>query len=123
MNKSKQGYLDSIEKETIDNTNFRKVLFTGGFSQLVVMDIKPLEEIGLEKHEGHDQFIRVEKGVATVVLGDETFEVQEGDAFIITSGILHNVTNTSPSDSLKLYTIYSPAEHKDGLVQEEKPLE
>lgn len=120
MNKSKQGYLDNLEQETLENTNFRKVLFTGKFSQLVVMDIKPLEEIGLEKHEGHDQFIRIESGIARVVLGDEVFDVKKGDAFIITSGVLHNVTNTSSTESLKLYTIYSPAEHADGLIQTDK---
>ncbi len=120
MNKSKQGYLDSIEQETLENTNFRKVLFTGEFIQLVLMDVKPLEEIGLEKHEGHDQFIRVESGLGKVVLGDEVFNVKSGDAFVIPSGVLHNVTNTSSTESLKLYTIYSPAEHADGLTQKEK---
>lgn len=120
MNKSAFGYFDNIEQETRENANFRKVLYTGAYSQLVVMCLKPGEEIGLEEHDGHDQFIRIEAGHAEVILGEEKFDAQDDDAFIIPSGIKHNVTNTSQTEDLKLYTIYSPAEHEDGLVEEEK---
>lgn len=120
MNQSTKAYFDNIEKETLDNTNFRKVLHTGTYSQLVVMCLKPGEDIGLEEHDGHDQFIRIEAGQAEVILGEEKFDARDDDAFVIPSGIKHNVTNTSQTEDLKLYTIYSPAEHEDGLVEEDK---
>lgn len=120
MNQSKKAYFDNIEIEALKNTSFRKVLHTGAYSQLVVMSLKPGEDIGLEKHDDHDQFIRIEAGQAEVILGEEKFNARDNDAFVIPSGIKHNVTNTSPTEDLKLYTIYSPAEHEDGLVEDEK---
>ena len=120
MNKSQRGYLDNIEQETEENPNYRKVLFTAKYSQLVLMSLKPGEEIGSEVHEGHDQFFRIESGEAEVIIGYETHKAYAGDAIIIPSGIEHNVTNTSETEDLKLYTIYSPPEHADGLVQEKK---
>jgi len=123
MNKSQNGYLDNIERETEENTSYRKVLFTGEYSQLVLMSLKPGEEIGKEVHEGHDQFFRIETGEAEVLIGDEVLKAGADDAIIIPSGVEHNVTNISESEDLRLYTIYSPAEHVDGLEQVEKPEE
>lgn len=123
MNKSQKGYLDNIEKETEENSSYRKVLFTGEYSQLVLMSIKPGEEIGKEVHEGHDQFFRIEAGEAEVLIGEETHKAMANDAFIVPSGVEHNVTNISETEDLRLYTIYSPAEHADGLEQVEKTQE
>lgn len=111
----KQGYIANIEKETLENTNFRKVLYTGEKMQLVVMAIKPGEDIGIETHPTHDQFIRIESGQGlTYINGTET-AVHTNDAIIIPAGAEHNITNTG-SDVLKLYTLYAPPEHKDGVV-------
>lgn len=123
MNKSQKGYLDNIEKETEENSSYRKVLFTGKYSQLVLMSLKPGQEIGKEVHEGHDQFFRIESGEAEVIIGGERLRAIANDAFIVPSGVEHNVTNTSATVELKIYTIYSPAEHADGLEQVEKPEE
>jgi len=111
-----KGYKGSIEKITIENDNFRKVLYTAGHSQLVVMSLKPNEEIGMEVHEENDQFFRFEKGMGKVIIDGNEYEVTDGDAVIVPSGAHHNVINTSSSDSLKLYTIYSPAHHRDQVV-------
>lgn len=123
MNKSQKGYLDNIEKETEENSSYRKVLFTGEYSQLVLMSLKPGEEIGKEVHVGHDQFFRIETGEAEVLIGDEVLQASADDAIIVPSGVEHNVTNVSETEDLRLYTIYSPAEHAHGLVQEVKPIE
>lgn len=123
MNKSQNGYLDNIEKETEENSSYRKVLYTGEYSQLVLMSLKPGEEIGKEIHKGHDQFFRIESGEAEVLIGDETMKASADDAIIVPSGVEHNVTNVSETEDLRLYTIYSPAEHADGLEQVEKPEE
>lgn len=117
MNLSKVGYVDNIEKETLENDNYRKVLYTGKFSQLVLMTLQPGQSIGEEVHDGHDQFFRFEKGNGVVMIDGDEYEVGDGDAVVIPSGSNHNVTNTSETELLKLYTIYSPAEHADGLVQ------
>jgi len=115
-----QGYHANIEEVTIQNNNFREVLYTGKHSQLVVMSIKPGEEIGNEKHT-LDQFFRVEKGKAKVVLnnGETEYEVTDDFAFIIPAGTWHNVINTGQED-LKVYTIYSPPEHQDKTVHATK---
>ncbi len=113
------GFFVNIEKATEENSNFRQVLFTGKYSQLVVMSLKAGEEIGTEVHESVDQFFRMEEGEAKVVADGEEKMVYEGDAFIIPAGTQHNVTNTGKSD-LKLYTIYSPANHPDGTVHKTK---
>lgn len=120
MNKSKVGYLSNIEEETLENENFRKVLYTSKYSQLVVMSLLPGEEIGSEVHEHVDQFIRVESGSGNVHLNDEVSEVKDDDAFIIPAGVNHNLVNTSSDKVMKLYTIYSPANHPDGTIHETK---
>lgn len=113
------GFYTKIEEETTKNTNFRKVLFTGKYSQLVVMCLKPSEEIGAEVHDNIDQFFRVEKGKAKFVVDGVVTIVGEDEAFIVPAGSEHNVINESRED-LKLYTIYSPAEHPDGTVHKNK---
>lgn len=112
----KKGYKDNIEKLTLENTNFRKVLYTGEKSQLVLMSLKPGEEIGMEIHPDNDQFFRFEAGKGKVVINGNEYEVEDGDAVVVPRGAEHNVINTG-NDYLKLYTIYSPAHHKDGVVR------
>lgn len=114
------GYIANIEKETKENTNFRKVLFTGPQSQLVVMSLKPGEDIGEEVHNNIDQFIRIEEGEAKVVLDGKETEIKDDWATVVPAGTKHNVINTSQEKELKLYTIYSPAEHKDGTIHKTK---
>ncbi|OGG05071.1 cupin [Candidatus Gottesmanbacteria bacterium RBG_16_52_11] len=115
-----KSYIANIEEVTLKNTDFRQVLFTSHYSQLVVMSLKPGEEIGNEIH-GLDQFIRFEKGTARVILdnGKITRDVAEDWVIIIPAGTWHNVVNTGSTD-LKLYTIYSPPEHRDGVVLHNK---
>lgn len=113
----KNGYKDNIEKLTINNENFRKVLYTAAGCQLVLMSLKPGEEIGLEVHDEGDQFFRFEKGEGKVVIDDAEYNVGDGDAVIVPQGAKHNVINTSQSEYLKLYTIYAPPHHKDGVVR------
>lgn len=112
-------YAENIEKQTLQNESFRRVVFTGKNSQLVLMSIIPGEEIGLEKHEEHDQFIRVEAGTAKFIIDNEVIEGGDGFAVVIPAGAMHNVINLG-DDDLKLYTIYSPPEHADGTVDETK---
>ena len=119
-NSTKKGYKDNIEKLTIENDNFRKVLYSGQYSQLVLMALKPGEDIGLEVHEDTDQFFRFEKGEGKVIINDTEYIVGDGDSVVVPAGAEHNVINTSQTDSLKLYTIYSPAHHKDGIVRATK---
>ena len=114
------GYIDNIEDQTLQNTNFRKVLFTGKHMQLVVMSLKPNEEIGEEVHENVDQFFRIEKGEAKFVIDGEENVVSENMVVIVPAGSLHNVINTSSSQDLQLYTIYSPANHPEGTVHATK---
>ena len=116
----KKGYKGSIEKDTIENENFRKVLYTGEHCQLVLMSLKPTEEIGMEVHTDNDQFFRFEKGNGKVIINGNEYEVTDGDAVIVPSGAEHNVINLSATESLKLYTIYSPAHHQDGVVRATK---
>ncbi len=113
-------FAQNIEQLTENNENYREVLFTGEHMQLVVMSILPGEEIGAEVHEGHDQFIRVEKGTAEFTLGEDIQQGGDGFAVVIPSGIFHNVKNIG-SETLKLYTIYSPKEHPEHTVQKTKP--
>lgn len=112
-----KGYVINIEKETIENANFRKVLYTAKQSQLVLMNLKPKEEIGMEVHPDNDQFFRFEKGQGKVIIDGNEYGVGNGFAVVVPSGAQHNVINTSESEPLKLYTIYSPAHHKDGIVR------
>ena len=115
-----KGYVTSIEKETRKNSNFRKVLYTGKNSQLVLMNLKPKEEIGMEVHHNVDQFFRFEKGEGKVIIDGVTHKVKDGDAVIVPAGAQHNVVNTSKKLELKLYTIYSPPEHQDKVVRKTK---
>ncbi|MSU45008.1 MAG: cupin domain-containing protein [Candidatus Zambryskibacteria bacterium] len=116
----KKGYKDNIEKLTKENTNFRKVLYTGEESQLVLMSLFPGQDIGFEVHNENDQFFRFEDGTGKVVINGSEYEVSDGDAVVVPKGATHNVINTSVNTSLKLYTIYSPAHHKDGVVRSTK---
>jgi mannose-6-phosphate isomerase-like protein (cupin superfamily) len=113
----KKGFVADIEKETKKNTDFRRVLYTGKFSQLVLMSLKPGEEIGEEVHDDVDQFFRFEEGEGTVVIDDAEHTVKDGSAVVVPSGAKHNVLNTSKTADLKLYTIYSPPEHQDKVVR------
>lgn len=115
-----KGFNANIEKETLENTNFRKVLYTAKHCQLVLMSLKPLEEIGMEVHTDNDQFFRFEKGSGKVFIDESEYEVKDGSAIIVPAGARHNVVNASGSEDLKLYTIYSPAHHKDGIVRATK---
>ncbi len=112
-----KGYHNNIEKLTLANNDFRHVLYTGKNSQLVLMSLKPNEEIGMEAHNENDQFFRFEKGEGKVVIDGNEYIVGDGDAVIVPMGAEHNVINTSATETLKLYTIYSPAHHKDGVVR------
>ena len=113
------GYSTDIERDTLDNDNFRKVLFTAPHLQLVVMALKPGEEIGLETHEHGDQFFRVEAGNGEAILNGETHKLQDGSIVVIPSGVEHNIVNTGEKP-LKLYTIYAPPHHLDGTVHATK---
>jgi len=113
------GYIGNIEDQTLKNSNFRQVLFTGPNSQLVVMSLKPGEEIGAEIHEDLDQFIRIDAGRAKFILGNQEKEVSDGWAMVVPAGINHNVINIG-DENLKLYTIYSPPEHPDGTILKTK---
>jgi len=115
-----KGYVVVIEKETKKNTDFRRVLYTGKHSQLVLMSIKPGEEIGEETHENVDQFFRFEEGEGKVIIDGVEHRVKDGNGVIVPAGARHNVINTSKLANLKLYTIYSPPEHQDGIVRHTK---
>lgn len=109
-------FVQNIEKETLENLNFRKVLATNAYSQLVVMSLKPREEIGMEVHEGTDQFLRIESGVGQAILDGQVYEIFDGFAIVVPAGTNHNIINSSDTEEMKLYTIYSPAHHKDGTI-------
>jgi mannose-6-phosphate isomerase-like protein (cupin superfamily) len=113
------GYIDDIEEKTLENSNFRKVLFTGKHMQLVVMCLKPGEDIGEEVHDHVDQFFRIEEGEAKVIIDGKEDTVKEDMVAIVPAGALHNVINTGDAD-LKLYTIYTPPNHPDGTVHKDK---
>lgn len=114
-----KGYIVDIEKETVDNTDFRRVLYTGKHLQLVLMALKGGEEIGEEVHEGHDQFFRIEEGAGKVLIDGVETEVKDDDIVIVPAGARHNVT--AGPEGLKLYTLYGPPEHRDGVVHPTKP--
>lgn len=113
-----KGYVINIEQETLNNTDYRRVLYTTPKSQLVVMSIEPGDEIGLETHD-LDQFIRIEQGSADVIMNDQTFKVEDNFAIVIPAGTKHNVVSTG-SEPLKLYSVYTPPEHKHGTVHATK---
>lgn len=114
----KKGYKTNIEKLTEENDNFRKVLYTGERCQLVLMSLLPNEDIGMEIHPDNDQFFRFEKGSGKVLINETEYDVVDGDAIVVPAGSSHNVI--SGADGLKLYTIYSPAHHKDGIIRATK---
>lgn len=115
-----KGFHQNIEQATLENNNFRKVLYTSKHSQLVLMSLKPGEEIGMETHNDNDQFFRFEAGQGKAVIDGNEYELADGMAIVIPAGAEHNVVNTSDSEDLKMYTIYSPAHHRDGVVHETK---
>lgn len=115
-----KGFNANIEKDTLENNNFRKVVYTGKHSQLVLMSLKPNEEIGMETHTDNDQFFRFEKGLGKCIIDGNEYELKDGSAIIVPAGAEHNVINTSKTDDLKMYTVYSPAHHKDGIVRATK---
>lgn len=120
MKTNAEPYWANIEQQTLRNNHFRKVLYTGQHSQLVLMTLKPNEDIGAEVHETTDQFIRVEKGTGKAVIDGDTYDLSDGFAVIVPAGMKHNIINTSKEEELKLYTVYSPAHHKDKTVHKTK---
>ena len=118
--KKVKGFSINIEEATLENSNFRKVLYTSKHSQLVLMSLKPGEEIGMEVHEENDQFFRFEEGQGKCIIDGNEYELGDGVAVVVPAGAQHNVINTSKTEELKLYTIYSPAHHKDGIVRATK---
>lgn len=116
----KKGYKENIEELTKANTDFRRVLYTGERSQLVLMSLLPGEDIGSEVHPDNDQFFRFEAGQGKVVINEAEYDVEDGDAIVVPKGAQHNVINTSSDTALKMYTIYSPAHHKDGIIRTTK---
>ena len=114
------GYTENIQKKTLENTNFREVLYTGAHMQLVVMSLKPLEDIGMEVHSNVDQFFRIEKGQAKVIMNGEEAILTDDMVAIVPAGVQHNVINISNTEDLKLYTIYAPANHPEGTVHATK---
>lgn len=112
-----KGYFTNIEAATVGNNDFRRVLYTGKHAQLVLMSLDPNEDIGLETHFNTDQFFRFESGKGKVIIDDNVYEVGSGDAIIVPAGAKHNVINSSDVDVLRLYTLYAPPQHKDGIVR------
>ena len=115
-----KGFVQNIEKATLENDNFRKVIYTAKHSQIVLMSLLPGEEIGEEVHDTLDQFFRFEKGQGKAVINGVESDIGDGSAVIIPAGTKHNIINTSQIDSLKLYTIYSPPNHADGTIHQTK---
>lgn len=116
---SKKGFCDDIEKLTEENDLYRKVLYTGKHLQLVLMTLQPGEEIGAEVHDTHDQFFRFEEGKGKLVIDDNEYEIKDDFGVIVPAGAKHNVINTG-DEPLRLYTIYGPPEHRDGVVVDVK---
>jgi mannose-6-phosphate isomerase-like protein (cupin superfamily) len=114
-----KGFITKIEKDTLENDYFRKVLYTAKYSQLVVMSLKPKEDIGEEIHK-LDQFIRCEQGTGKAVLDGVEHEMSAGVAVLVPAGTKHNIINTSSEQSMKLYTLYAPPNHRDGVVHKTK---
>lgn len=112
-----KGFYTNIEEDTIANNDFRKVLYTGKHTQLVLMSLAPGTEIGSEVHKDNDQFFRFEAGSGKVVIDGNEYVVSDGSAIVVPAGSEHNVINTSDNTALKMYTLYSPPHHKDGIVR------
>lgn len=116
----KKGFVTNIEKDTLENNNFRRVLYTSKHGQIVVMSLLPNEEIGMEVHETVDQFFRIDSGEGKVIIDGEEANIEDGFAVVVPAGSMHNVINTSSDKPLKLYTIYMPPHHKDGIIHKTK---
>lgn len=114
------AYVADIEEKTIQNKNFREVLNTTSHSQLVVMALRPGEDIGTEVHGDIDQFLRIEAGTGKAILDGKEYPLKDGSAVVVPAGVEHNIINTSKDETLKLYTIYTPPEHQDGTVHATK---
>ena len=117
--KSTKGFHANIEQETLDNDNFRKVLYTAKNMQLVLMTLKANEDIGMETHADTDQFFRFEAGTGKCIINDDEYDLKDGDSIIIPAGSEHNIINTG-EEPLKMYTIYSPPHHEDGIINKNK---
>lgn len=115
-----KGYTTNIKAATLENNNFRKVLYTSKHSQLVLMSLKPNEEIGEEIHSENDQFFRFEAGQGTCIIDGNEYPLGDGVCIVVPAGSKHNIINTSDTEDLKLYTIYSPPHHKDGIIRATK---
>ena len=113
----KKGLSINLEKATLKNNNFRQVLYTGQYNQLVLMSLKPHEDIGMEVHADTDQFFYFMGGKGTCIVNGNKYEVRDGSAVFVPAGAHHNVINTMKNHDLKLFTTYSPPEHKDGIVR------
>lgn len=115
-----KGFTTNIEEDTLENASFRKVLYTAKHVQLVLMSLLPHEEIGMETHTENDQFFRFETGTGKCIIDGNEYEVKDGSAVIVPAGAKHNVINTSATEPLRFYTIYSPSHHKDGIIRKTK---
>jgi mannose-6-phosphate isomerase-like protein (cupin superfamily) len=115
-----RGFKNNIEKSAVTNTNFRAVLYTAKNMQLVLMSLKPGEEIGMEVHKDSDQFFRFESGNGKCIVDDTEYLIKDGDVVIVPLGANHNVINTSVSEDLKMYTIYAKPNHQDGIIRKTK---
>ena len=115
-----KGFKSNIEKDTLANNSFRKVLYTSKHSQLVLMSLKPNEEIGEETHPDNDQFFRIEAGHGKCIIDGNEYQIKDGDAIVVPAGAKHNIINVDDKAELKMYTIYSPAHHKDGILRATK---
>ena len=115
-----KGFHTNIEKDTLANSNYRKVLYSAKHCQIVLMALRPKEEIGMETHPDNDQFFRFESGVGKCIIDGNEYALGDGVSIIIPAGAKHNIINTSETEELKMYTIYSPAHHKDGIVRTTK---
>lgn len=111
-----KGFKSNIEKDALKNSNFRKVLYTGKHLQVVLMSLKPGEEIGAETHSSIDQFFRFEGGTGKCIIDGNEYKVENGVAIVVPAGSKHNVINTDSAKDLKMYTIYAPPNHQDGII-------
>jgi mannose-6-phosphate isomerase-like protein (cupin superfamily) len=115
-----KGYVTDIERQTLDNTNFRHVVYTGRHMQLVLMSIAPGDDIGMETQQNNDQFFRIESGKGQVIIDGNEYDISDGSAIVVPAGAQHNVINTSHSDTLQLYTVYAPPHRQDGISRQTK---
>ena len=114
-----KGFYSNIEKDTLDNNNFRKVLYTGKHLQLVLMSLKVGEDIGAETHLHNDQFFRFESGMGKCIIDDNVYSIKDGDVIIVPAGAKHNVINVGTSE-LKMYTLYGPPNHEKSTIRSTK---